>query len=327
MARRQRSSPLATALAFFIFSPVSRIPIPLVILLCLAVVGGIWWHGTKDYDFLKPPTPTEIEFARMRAASELAEPSDLFAVEHDMEQEVAEIEPPAPPPEPPAPTPQIDPGDLSGEPQLDAWSDHSDKPSASFINLASKLEADTQLSWALLGWERVLDQASPTDEERKVALNGVRRLHATLPPWNDDPKEATALTLIVDAPGDRITLSMKAANNAAKTIDKASSGLLKISAIVRKGRATAASPKLKVILTSKDTKDPASVETPSPKSAEEIEQEILRSVYKLVGSKLALLDEVQPLSTPGSDEPPAESLEYRVTRLAWQKFAESASSP
>lgn len=318
---------MATALASSIFPPVRRIPLPLAILLCIAVVGTIWWRGTKDYNFLKPPSPTEIEFARQRAAGELAQPSDLFAVEPVEEEEVAEIKPPEPPPEPPAPTPVIAAGDISGDPQLDAWTSETDKPAASFINLASKLETDTQLAWALLAWERVIDHANPSDQELEIALNGIRRIRATLPPWNENQEAGSDIMLIIDAPGDRLKLSMRAAGNAAKAIDKASSGLLNVSQIVREGRATAASPKLKVILTIKGAEDPPSVETPSPKDSEEIEKEILTSVFKLVGSNLALRDDLQTISSPQPGELPADSLESRITRLSWQKFAESSASP
>ncbi|MFC7335731.1 hypothetical protein ACFQY0_00970 [Haloferula chungangensis] len=304
-----------------------RVPLPIVFLLCIAVVGTIWWHGTRDYDFLKPPSPTEIEFARQRAAGELAQPSDLFAVETLAEETIAEIPPPEPPPAPPPPTPVIEIGDLSAEPELDAWTDEVDKPAASFVNLASKLEADTQFAWALLAWERVIDHSKPSGEELEAALNGIRRIRATQAPWNDDPKAATELIMNVDAPGDRLKLSMKAANEAADAVEKASSGLLMLSSTVRKGRATAASPKLKVTLTSKEASEPPSVETPSPEDAEDIKKEILRSVFKLVASKLALRDDLQPISLPQSGEEPADSLECRITRLAWMKFAESSASP
>jgi len=306
---------------------VSRVPLPLVILLCIAVVGIIWWHGTKNYDFLTPPSPTEIEFARQRAAGELAQPADLFAIEAATEEEIVEVTPPKPPPEPRAPVPVIEVGDLSGPPQLDAWTKEADKPTASFINLASKLEADTQFAWALIAWERVIDQTNPSDDEREVALNGIRRIRATLPPWNDDPKAATPLILSVDAPGDRLQLTTRAASEAAETIEKASSGLLSISSVVRKGRATAASPKLKVSLAAKETKEPPSVETPAPESAEDIEKEILSSVFKLVGSKLALRADLKSIPSPSSAEPSPESREFLITRLAWQKFAESSTSP
>ncbi|MEP4076506.1 MAG: hypothetical protein ABJO14_01725 [Haloferula sp.] len=319
--------PLATARASLTFPSVRRVPIPIVILLCLLVAGGTWWYGTKDYDFLKSPTPEQLEFARVRAAGELAQPSDLFAVEPVIDPVVVEIEPPEPPPKPPPPIPSIELGDLTADPQLDAWNDESDKPAASFINLASKLEADTRMIWALLGWERVLDTASPSDEQRKIALNGVRRLRATLPLWNEDPEAATPINLIIDAPGDRLKLSMKAAHRAAEVIDQASSGIVKVTAVIREGKGTAASPKLKIMLTSENSKDSPSVVIPAPESSEEIEKTILSSVFKLVGSKLALSDDLNLLSPPEPGEPPAESIEYRITRLTWRKYVESMNAP
>lgn len=303
-------------------------PLPIVFVLCLMVVGVVWWQGTKSYDFLTPPPPEEIAFARMRASSELATPSDLFAVEPVEESAEAPIEPPAPPPEPPPPIPEIHPGDLEAEHPLDAWVEHSDKPAASFINLASSLEAETKFRWALLAWERVLDQTSASDEERKAALSGVRRLRATLPPWNEEPKEATQVNMVVYAPKDRKQLAKRAADRAAGIVSDASSGLIKVSTgTILESPPTAASPKLRIILREEESEDPPEVIIPAPKTAEEIEDAILNSTFKLVGSQLALRNDLRPVSAPEPGEKPEDALQFRVTRLAWKRFAESLGSP
>lgn len=304
-----------------------RVPLPIVLLLCIAVVAGVWWHGTRDYDFLTPPSAAQIELTRMRAAGELAQPSDLFAVEPVEETSISDIPPPAPPPEPPAPVPVIEPGDLSAEPRLDAWTDQAGKPAASFINLASHLESDTQLGWALLGWERVIDHTEATPDELASAINAVRRLRATVPPWNEDPKQSVPVILTVEAPGDRLKLTGRAAKIAAEIIGEASSGIVSVSALVRKGRETAAAPRLRTTLAGKDIESPPSVETPAPESEEEIRDAIIASVFKLVGSGLALSEELRPLSFPPPEEEPAETLNLRVTRLAWEIFAQSNASP
>jgi hypothetical protein len=292
------------------------------------VAGIMWWQGTKNYDFLAPPPPEEIAFARMRAAGELATPSDLFAVEPIEEVIEEPIAPPAPPPEPPAPVPMIDPGDLGGEHPLDAWVEHSDKPAASFINLASSLEAKTEFRWALLAWERVLDQTSASGEEQKAALNGVRRLRATLPPWNENPKDATRVTMVVHAPKDRRQLAKRAADRAAKIVGEASSGLIEVSTgAIRESPPTAASPKLRVILMEETTETPPEVIVPAPKTAEELERAILNSTFKLVASQLALRNDLRPVSAPDPAEKPEDSLRFRVTRLAWKGFAESLGTP
>jgi hypothetical protein len=291
------------------------------------VTGGAWWYGIKDYDFLSQPTPEQLEMARVRAAGELAQPSDLFAVEPVEDPNVAAIEPPAPPPEPPPPVPTIEVGDLETAAELDQWTNEADKPAASFINLASKLEAGTHLARALLAWERVLDTASPSEEERKVALNGVRRLRATLPPWNDNPEVATAINLIVDAPGDRVKLTMKAAHSAAEAVDEASSGIVKVSAIIREARGSAAGPRMKILLTSGNSKNSPSIEVPAPENSQEIEMAILSSVFKLVGSKMALSNDLKAISPPEPGEEPDESIKHRITRLTWRNFAASMKTP
>jgi hypothetical protein len=58
-----------------------KVPVMWIILLVPAVIGGTWWYGTRDYDFLAEPSATEIETVKSEASEAIARPADIFAVE------------------------------------------------------------------------------------------------------------------------------------------------------------------------------------------------------------------------------------------------------
>lgn len=304
-----------------------RVPLPIVILLSFAVIGGAWWLGTRNYDFLTPPSATQIEIARSRAARHFAQPSALFAVDQGPDLPLEVIESPRPAPTPQAAIPTIDPGDLSKKLTLDSWSRESSKPAASFINLASTLETDSQLAAALLAWERVLDHSSPTPDERNAALNGIRRLRATLSPWNDDSTNSSTILLKLETPADRLQLTRRAAKSAATILDTASSGLIHVEYAIRKSKIDGETPILRVILqhpeTATNESSSPSVQIPAPESSEGLETAILDAAFKLIASRLALDESLSPVSSPSPGESPADSLQLRITRLAWLHFADS----
>lgn len=295
-----------------------RVPPLFAILLCLGVVALAWWRGTAGYDFLAKPSATEIETARHHATQELARPSKLFAVPEVDEAPAAPAEPETTDDDPGNTLPRIDPGPLEGEPPLDAWADEAGKPAASFLDLASRLETDTRFPWALLAWERVIDTARPDEDERRAALNGIRRLRQSVDA--PAPAEPAAVTLRVAAPTDRIELTRRAAADAGTALSEASGGLLDFRVEVSAREAD--EPRLNLGFQT-DQDQAATLALDAPAEEEGLKNAILTGAFRLVASNLAVDEDISAISSPEPGEAPADSLATRITRRAWLAFAES----
>jgi len=297
-----------------------RVPLLLAIPLALASFALSFWLGAREHDFLAPPSATEIERVRSEVARRLDRPDPLFAVDLPVRVQPPEPEPPRPQPTP-KPPPKIEFGDLDRTRTLDAWAKPR-RPAASYVDLASRLESETHFAWALLAWERVLDHARADDAQREAALKGVRRLRATVPPWNDEPEQADSLLLRLEVPADRLEITRRAADTAATTLAEASSGLLRFEPTTRRAD-SGGPPELKVSLARDAEAGAPSVAVPGPETAAEAETAILDACFKLVASALALDDSLHPPAAPDAAESPAEALATRITRLGWHRFAES----
>ncbi|BCX50262.1 hypothetical protein HAHE_41700 [Haloferula helveola] len=298
----------------------------MVILSIPLVIGLTWWGGTRDYDFLAEPSATQIEIAKARATQELARPADLFGVESPAAEPGMAHKPPKPPPAPKPKAPPIEVGDLDQVPPLNAWRDRKDVPAGSFIELASRLEAEAKLAWARVAWERVLDTSLPNDEELDAALNGVRRIRATIPHDETAAEDAPLLTLRIETPKDRSELTKQAAKLAVETLKQASDHLVRFEpeVVATTGGDT---PQLVVSIVAKGSDDPPpSVTRQAPSSVDGLQSGILVAAFKLVASSLAVSDELRPISSPSQGEPPMEALSTRITRLAWREFGDRATA-
>lgn len=300
-----------------------RVPLPVVILAVPVVIGATWWSGTRQYDFLKPPTATEIETARSRASLELARPSDLFAIDRLPENEptTAQPSPPEPPPAPKPKPPRIDVSDPAAAAPLDAWITRSDLPAGSFIELASRLEAEGHLSWARTTWERVIDLAEASSDDREVAVRAIARIRASMPPPAETPAEAPEIHLQISAPADRVGLTRRAAEEAAAALTQATDRRVKFAPKVISDSGESASLATRLVRASEAAEELPSVAVDAPSDPDALRRAILQSAFKLVASELAVHDELQPISPPLEGEPPAESLATRITRRAWDDYA------
>ncbi|MCH7225920.1 hypothetical protein [Haloferula sp. A504] len=300
-----------------------RIPLIVVILSIPLVIGITWWLGTRHHDFLREPTATEIETAKLRATSELIRPSDLFVLEGADSEEPPEPAPPPPPgPEPVKPKPPlIDISDPTSEAPIDAWAERLDLPAGSFIELASRLESDAHLAWARVTWERVIDLADSSPEDLEVAVRAIARIRASMPPPAEVPEGAPAVGLVVDTPEDRVELTRRAAAEASEILESAADRSIAFSAKVRADESDP--PVLRVSLIPPGAEDdpPASVPLDPPSDPDIIRQAILRAAYKLIASELSTSGDLRTLSTPREKETPAESLSHRITRRAWATYA------
>lgn len=273
-------------------------------------------------DFLKAPTATQLELAKTRASQQLARPSDLFAVPLNPPPVKPLPQPePTPPPTRPAAPPKIEFGDLTEEPAIDNWSELAEMPAASFIDLASRLEADARMSWARVAWERVIDRCAADADELQAAIKGVLRTRVAPDP--DTTRDAAPLTLRVSAPSDRVEITRRAMNSAAEALSSASSGLVNFS-----GEVTSTSEleaELEVSIGAKDIF--SAIRIPAPEAPTDYTEALLSASFRLIGSQLATNAQLQPISNPLPGETAVDSLATRITRLAWRSFAAAHETP
>ncbi len=293
-----------------------RVPPVLVVTAVPMVIGVTWWLGTRDHDFLQAPSVTEIETAKYRATAEMARPSDLFGIE----SVDAETEPPSPPPpEPPKPkprAPQIDISDPTSPAPPDAWTERTDLPAASFIELASRLESDAHLGWARVTWERVIDLADSSAEDVEVAVRAIGRIRATMAPPEQPPGNAPRVKLVVEAPGDRIELTRRAAEEAAEILEMASDRAASFVATVKTDDSEEPGLRVALLRPGDEAGEIGSIASEAPADPEVIRRTILQGCFTLIASALATSEELNPIPPPRDGETAAEALSHRVTRRA-----------
>lgn len=310
-----------------------RIPIWLSVLLVLATVSLTWWLGSRHYDFLGPLPETD-SLAGAPPADAASEAPDT-AAEPLVEPPQAPLEttgpPTATPPLPlPLPLPLISHDDPDLPAALDAYLLESRLGTAELAARATALEQAGKRERALLAWERVLDSGNPALSWRGPAQTAIRRLRDSLPPWNQDPDESIALMIQIGADirfGDTLEL---AATEAATQIEHASSGVLRVEALVTLGEAAGPETEaLPVAVWITDNADPpkSSTEvlsfTTPPEEAAVLNRRILATIYDLVRGRLEKERSWAPLPILDGEGDPLDALETALTRRAWDEFGKS----
>jgi len=285
------------------------------------VVAVVWSVGTRQIDLVKPPTQAELESARTQASQKLARPSNLFALPNEPDTD-PEPQAPVKPIEPAKPNdpPRILFGELEGDPPLDAWTSEQTAPAASFIDLASRLEADTRMAWARVAWERVIDQSKANPDELQAALKGVARTSLTPTPLSGETRPK--IQLFISAPRDRVELSKRAAAAAAESLSKASSGLIAFTSSVTASKDLVDELEIGLGVDSAA----ATIRIAAPTEPANYSEAALQAAYRLIGSQLATNDDLRPITPMEPGEKAPEALATRVTRLAWLSFATAFES-
>ena len=262
---------------------------------------------------MEEPSASEIETAKARVTRDLATPSDLFAVEPPSESSIPEARGTQPNPNQPTIIPI---GELPEEIDIGRWTEHRGKSAASFIDLASRLESETQLGWARVAWERVIDSSDPDENEEQAALKGISRIRASESISLETDADTPEVLLTIKAPKDRVELTRKAAEEAAQALQLASSGLIRVTA------STTPSEDETFLSISLGLENHApSITAEAPSAPEKITESILSNCFKLIASKLATDVSLEPISNPIPGERAEHSLSTRVTRMAWEHFA------
>jgi hypothetical protein len=301
-----------------------RVPIPVVLFLALAVVGGVWWGKTRDYDFMTPPSEARLEEIRQELESSFPEgdqPEDAISVP---------VSVPEPPPPPVKVEPAFDLGDPMSKPELDAYADRARLGAKHFVELAKRLEAAGYFQRALLAWERVLDQSKADEKQVSAAISGIRRLRPTLPDWNTEPAAALPITLQAGTGRSVAKRLTPVLEEVARELEHASSGIVTVKPSVAAGRdlpGKTPSP-IAIWLAGPDKKSPSTeVLSFTNQTPETLREEVLKTVFVLLRGQLERGPDFTAPAALAEGEDPRDALEFRVTRRGWKEFADSLNAP
>lgn len=305
-----------------------RVPIPVVILLVLAVVGGVWLANTRRMDFLTPPSHAKLDEIRIKVESSLPRADQ---VDDAISEPVAVKQPEVVPAPVEETKPPIDLGDLNIPVTLQNYGDRSPKGSAHLIELANALEEASEPRRALLAWERVMDLTKPDQAQADTAMGSIKRLRATLPDWNLKPETAVTITLHAST-GKKLSKALSPVLEAvARDLTRASSGIVKVKpvAIVGKTNSSGKSPSPVALWLAGPDKKASSTEVVSftIQSPESLRHEVLKTVFSLIQSHLGRATAYTPPTSLAAAEDPLDALNFRVTRLCWSEFAAAMNQP
>jgi len=300
-----------------------RIPIPLVLFLCLAVIVGVWWCGTWNMDFLKPPPEYRLAEIRIKAESSLPpsnHPKDDISIPKEPEK-------PAPPPEQPKPV--IELGDLGHPPVLQEYDSAAARGASYLIELAGLLQVKGELQRALLAWERVIDLGKPNEAQIQTAVAAIRRLRPAVPDW--EPKAGRInITLHAGIAKKHAKTLKPILEQTASDIEHASAGILRVTAVVTVGhdQRDSRAPIIGVWITGSNKSNRSTeVITFSMQSAETLHEDLLKTVFHLARGYLGH----DPSQTAPSDmtngESSLEALTCRITRLFWADLGTLLNHP
>ena len=296
----------------------------MVILLVLAIVGGVWWSNTRHLDFLTPPSEAKLQAIRIRVESSLPredQPDDAISV--------PVVKAPEPPPV--IEQPEMDLGDLTTPPTLQSYGELSPQGAAHLIELATGLEKKGEFQRALLAWERVVDLTPADAAQAATAVSSIERLRPTLPQWNSKPEAGIHITLHAGTGKKQAATLTPILEAVGRDLEAASSGVVKITTAVTAGKTStpAKGPTpVALWLAGPDKKSPAT-ETLSftVDSPEALRGDILKTVFQLVRSHLSRATKYTPPAALAAGEEPQGALNFRITRLCWSEFAAALNLP
>lgn len=287
-----------------------RVPIPVVLLLCLLVVGGVWWSGTRQLDFLTSPSADQLAVLRARMDASVPvpdQPENAVSAPPVAEQTTAS---------------PIDHHDDSALPQLDEYRELAAGGARQMIETAVVNESRGDSQRALLAWERVLDSTRPDLSQTAGAIAAIAKLRAELPEWNPDPAQTAEIALHAGTTAKTAQALEPVLAQIAGELQQASSGLLKVTAKLSSGNDTGEAPDpapvalwLAGATTGSASTDVFSFTVATP---DETADTIRRTAFLLIRNYLSRASKLTP--PPALDDGPAEPgfLTHRTTRLTWQ---------
>ena len=298
-----------------------RVPIPWVLLLCLVIIGGGWWLGTRKTDFLTPPSAEQLAKCRTQVELALTQANHL----NDAVSSPAMDPTPAPasPVEEPKPTMIL--GDFNSPPTLQEYADLAPKGAAHLIELAVLLEVEGEFQRALLAWERVLDSGKPDPNQMSAACAAINRLRPTLPAWNAvTHAKPTAITLHAGTSPKTAKSLTPVLTETARELERAAAGMLQVTAIANAGHVQGPASKTTPVAlwlagTHKDSSS-SEVLTLTVRSPKSLHEDLLKTVCLLIRNHLDhATNHPLPASLP-NDPNPLETLTRQTTRLNWREL-------
>lgn len=317
--------------------PGVRLPIPVVLLLCLAVVAGLWWYGTRNADFLTPPPDTKLAMIREKVASSVTRAAHP---DHTLSPPVQESKPSSARPthvDEARPTIELD--DLASPPVLHGYAEPALRGARHLIELAGVLERKDQPQRALLAWERVLDLGDHNDSQAKTAIAAIKRLRPTLPQWNTETAKVIYITLHATTGRKNVKLLKPLLDETANEIERASSGILKVNTnltTTKDGKATktAASTAVPVptpvaVWLTGRGKSTRSTEVMSftSETPESLAEDLRKTAFNLISGHLVQGSSRTPPLPIAEGESALDALNSHITRLYWKVLGNLLNQP
>lgn len=276
--------------------PAVRIPIPIVILLAIAVVGGVWWLGTRHYDFLNPPPASPLEIIQAQTAAQAPE------------QEVTA----------PLETPPTTAVETNTPPTLSLYREGPSVNAKDLLELSGTLETKGETQRALLAAERVMDSTQPDEDQQRAAISAIRRLRPQVPAWNAESATAIPITLHAGTGQSTAILLEPLVREIAGEIERASSGILKVTTNVAPGRDIAADigPPIVAVWFAAGANS-TEVLTFTALSPETLREDLAGSLLQLLRSHIANKTFLRIPESELDDTQPVARFQTHVTRLVW----------
>ncbi len=271
-------------------------------------------------DFMKEPTAERLAEIRVKAGSSVTTPDDKSSAS------AQELETPPPPPEPPHR--EIDLGDLSHPPKLRDYAERAQQGAETLIILAGELEDKGEFQRALLAWERVLDCTKADSAQAEATIAAIHRLRPTLPDWPGPPIQIT----LNAGTGKKLAKPLTTAlETAARDLERASAGIVKVKAVVTPGKAAspAKGPVPVALWLAGTAKQSTSTDVLSftVDGPEKLPEELMKAVFALLRARLVSGTTHTPPAPLAEGESALAALHDRVTRACWNEFAAGLNLP
>lgn len=307
-----------------------RVPIYIVIILCLLAAAAPWWIGTHNKDFVTPPNEAELKIIaedwrssqpHITAPKEALQKNDTKAPakKTNTAKNIT--------------NPKLIMGDITTPPSLAEYAHLNKLGSASILNLAKYLETQKAPTRALLAWERVLDHTKPTRQERRLAQNAIARLTKKLPPWNLDSNADIKITLHAGASVQEAALITNTLDQVALEINQSSGYIIHVNTQKSIGTASnqgATSAPISLWFSNHTNQ---AIETPSIAikadltSPSLLKQQIKRGIYQIFQAHLEKSDSLVTLPDLRPDPKEKQQPLQYITRLMWRELAAKLQQP